>query len=337
MKNLFRQSNMELLRIISMVFIMVIHADFYSIPYSVPRWFIIIGADAGVNCFVLISGYFGIHPKVRSFSSFIFQIFFFIFAGNLISIWRGTPGISYDIVRFSWFIRAYVALYVFAPVLNAFAENATKRQFQWFLILWAIAEFVMGYTIDYLKFERGYSFQAFILLYMVARYIRIHGGMLFSFDRRLDLSLFGIFTMLSAILMSGSEMIGKAVGGMYYLRAYNSPLMILASIYFMLYFSKMEIQNRLINWVGKSAYAAFLFHCVIYDWYRGTCHSFYIENHYAIASIYSILLIIVLFTIAILLDQIRIVIWEWLVKCIAPLWAKSKGFMQARIYEKNKK
>lgn len=61
---LSRQSNMELLRVISMIFIMVIHAQFYCIPYSIPRWLIVIGADAGVNCFVLISGYFGIHPSL---------------------------------------------------------------------------------------------------------------------------------------------------------------------------------------------------------------------------------------------------------------------------------
>lgn len=66
-KSFSRLSNMELLRIISMILILVIHADFYSVPYSVPRWFVVEGADAGVNCFILISGYFGIHQKWKSF------------------------------------------------------------------------------------------------------------------------------------------------------------------------------------------------------------------------------------------------------------------------------
>lgn len=83
-RNISRQSNMELLRVISMLFVMMIHADFYSIPYSIPRWFVVEGADAGVNCFVLISGYFGIHPKTKSFLSLLFQILFFIAVGNLI-------------------------------------------------------------------------------------------------------------------------------------------------------------------------------------------------------------------------------------------------------------
>ena len=321
--NISRQSNMELLRVISMIFIMVIHAQFYCIPYSIPRWFIVIGADAGVNCFVLISGYFGIHPKIKSFSSFIFQILFFIFIGNMILFGEGkSASISYNIVSFSWFIRAYIALYVFAPILNAYAEKATQKQFMWFLILWAVVEFVMGYTIDYLKFQRGYSFQAFILLYMTARYIRIHGGRFFSFAKCYDMLLFMAFTLASAICMSFSESIGKLNGGEYYFRAYNSPLMIIASVYFMLFFSKLEIKHKAINWAGKSAYAAFLFHCVVYEWYRNTCLEFYLHNHYIVASLYSLIFILAIFTFALLIDQIRLVIWEGGIKFMNPVFGK---------------
>lgn len=310
-KKVSRQSNMELLRVVSMILIMVIHAQFYLIPHSIPRWFILIGADASVNCFVLISGYFGIHPKIKSFSSFIFQILFFILIGNLISSCGGKASVtSFNFINFSWFINAYIALYVFSPVLNVYAEKATKRQFQWFLILWAMVEFVMGYAIDYLKFERGYSFQAFIFLYMVARYIKIHGGRWCSLDKRYDLFLFVLFTLISAFLMSYSAYIGKSTGGEYYLRAYNSPLMILASVFFTLFFSKLKLQNGVVNWMGKSAYAAFLFHCMMWEWYRGTCLNFYNSNHYILASLYSVGFILLIFMVAIMIDQLRITVWN---------------------------
>lgn len=58
-----RDSNMELLRIISMVMVVAIHAGFYEISSPWLRWPIVLANDAGVNCFVLISGYFGIHTR----------------------------------------------------------------------------------------------------------------------------------------------------------------------------------------------------------------------------------------------------------------------------------
>lgn len=310
-----RQSNMELLRIVSMLLILIIHADFYSIPYSIPKWTIVEGADAGVNCFILISGYFGIRPKIKSFLTFIFQILFFVILGDLIRIAIG-EGLScsgflssLNILNFNWFINSYIALYVFSPVLNSFAENATKKEFQWFLILWGSVEFLMGYTIDYLKFERGYSFQAFIFLYMIARYIKIYGGSWCNFNKYTNLSLYFVFTFLTAIIMYGLETIGKGIGAQYYLRAYNSPFMIIASICLLLYFSKITIHSTFINWMGKSAYAAFLLHCIIYDDYRLFHHELFLKHHWSVACLYSIIVIVIVFTTALLIDQIRIFLW----------------------------
>lgn len=217
---------------------------------------------------------------------------------------------SFNPLKFSWFINSYIALYVFAPILNAFAENATRKSFIRLIVLWSIIEFCLGYTVDYLKFERGYSFQAFILLYMIARFIRIHGGRIFTLNKKFDLLLYILFTLMSAFMISLCEHIGKEAGGLYYFRAYNSPLMIMASIYLMLFFSKLEFQSKTINWLGKSAYAAFLLHCVVYDWYRSTHHTFYLNNNWVVASIYSLVFIATLFTAAILLDQVRILIWN---------------------------
>ena len=33
-----------------------------------------------------------------------------------------------------WFVKAYMGLYLFAPVINSFIENASKKQVQIFLI-----------------------------------------------------------------------------------------------------------------------------------------------------------------------------------------------------------
>ena len=82
-----RSSNIELLRILSMFLVLMIH----YIPYrTLPTHDTLAHDTLGtlfdlelrsisfvcVNCFILISGYFGIRWKLKSFSNLLFQILF---------------------------------------------------------------------------------------------------------------------------------------------------------------------------------------------------------------------------------------------------------------------
>lgn len=99
-----RQSNMELLRIISMLFILLLHsnhmgiAEIYNLPNRTEaymRFFIEVISIIGVNCFILISGYFRIKLKIKNFCSLVFHIYFFavlsIIIYGLIHNWGGNP------------------------------------------------------------------------------------------------------------------------------------------------------------------------------------------------------------------------------------------------------
>lgn len=96
-----RESNIELLRNISMFMILVIHANFVSLPKieyeelinntepSVMRYFIESFGIVAVNVFVFISGWFGIRTRTKSILSFIYQILFFVGGGgHFISVTR---------------------------------------------------------------------------------------------------------------------------------------------------------------------------------------------------------------------------------------------------------
>ena len=81
-----RQSNIELLRIIAMFMILVIHAnmisltrpvsmDFYNSPIpTITRYFIESLGIVGVDIFVMISGWFLVNTRIKSFLSIGFQI-----------------------------------------------------------------------------------------------------------------------------------------------------------------------------------------------------------------------------------------------------------------------
>ena len=84
-----RDSNMELLRILAMIGIMVVHADFFALGaptsddciaspiQSMSRLMVESLTIVCVNLFVLLSGWYGIHPKRKRLAEFLFQILFF--------------------------------------------------------------------------------------------------------------------------------------------------------------------------------------------------------------------------------------------------------------------
>ena len=83
-----RLSNFELLRILAMFLVLVVHANFFSInvpthiecirngAVSFFRFFIESISIVCVDVFVLLSGYFGIKCRVKSFFNLFFQIIF---------------------------------------------------------------------------------------------------------------------------------------------------------------------------------------------------------------------------------------------------------------------
>ena len=83
-----RESNFELLRIISMIMVLAIHANFFSTGelsiedtqnyfiQSILRCFSHSLCVGAVNTFVLISGYFGIRYKNRGLANLLFQCLF---------------------------------------------------------------------------------------------------------------------------------------------------------------------------------------------------------------------------------------------------------------------
>ena len=90
--NLKRKSNIELLRVISMIMILVLHIRYdgilvvYDRTMGVGSIFTFLFealSIVGVNVFILISGYFSIRLKFRSVSNLLFQIYFYGILGLL--------------------------------------------------------------------------------------------------------------------------------------------------------------------------------------------------------------------------------------------------------------
>ena len=89
-----------------------------------------------VDCFILISGYFGIKWKFKSFFNLIFQIIYYSVGIYLVAVAIGVAdwNVKEFLIRFaclsksSWgFVVSYVILYFCSPVLNIFAERLSSK------------------------------------------------------------------------------------------------------------------------------------------------------------------------------------------------------------------
>lgn len=168
-----RLSNMELLRIIAMLLVLFVHVNYFSLgapnlteitTSSVSSFFRIEFESLAlvcVNVFVLISGYFGIRPKIKSIANFLFQIWFFQFAIYVLCVLIGKIDFSYygllkNIVpQRRWFIWAYLGLMLVAPMLNCFIEKTSKEALGKYLIIFFTLQFVFGWLFEYWKWYGG--------------------------------------------------------------------------------------------------------------------------------------------------------------------------------------
>lgn len=332
MYKMVRQSNMEFLRIISMLFVLILHANYLAIHAPSPADFrmhpestilrCIIEAltIVAVNVFVLISGWFGIKFNFSKLSSLCFQILFFSL-GFFVVFSFISPSEAFTVNRIKgiflmnadyWFVKAYLILFILSPVLNAFIDHVSQKQF--FITLAAFYSFhtVYGWLMDAsVNFTmNGTTGLSFIGLYLLGRYLRLYPSKYSTMNKYNDLLIY----MGSAILLCTCNLFllhyGIDVSVLGRLFSYASPLVIIASVYLMLFFSKLSFQNRIVNWIASSCLAVYLFHCngFFFDYYRNMVNYIYYKTDHSFWGV--ALFIILVYVIAILLDKIRIHLWR---------------------------
>ncbi|MDE5822852.1 MAG: acyltransferase [Paramuribaculum sp.] len=312
-----------------MFMIIAVHADYWAIGIptkedlvmspiaTFARVFIEQLTVVGVNIFVLISGWFGIKPTAKSFTSICFQTVFY-----LLGVY--TIGVAFGLTNFSikqlatcflfthkyWFIKAYIALVILAPVLNIFVENVKKTIFRNVLIFLFTFQFIYGWLNQEVWIAQGYSGFSFIALYLLARYLRIYGiKWLFSISRSLYIVSCIVATLIALIGIYGSI---QTVPNL--MVSYVSPFVIAGAIGLLINFEKLNLSySPLINKIAKSTFAVYLFPCFYISDY--IYHNLFIEiyNEYdgiMVIVLFTIILI-TLYLISVLIDQFRLSVWNW--------------------------
>lgn len=189
--HLTRQSGFELLRILAMLMVLGVHSNFLALKQPTEaltmaapaaafyRNFLEMLCLAAVVIFVMISGWFGIRPRLRGVLNLVFLLIFWrvvclcVFPPEGYTVTETflflTPGYS------DWFIQNYLLLMLVSPALNSFLEATPRAALRRYLIIFFSIEFSIGWVIgqSYTSpIDRGYSLIAFIGLYCLAHYVR---------------------------------------------------------------------------------------------------------------------------------------------------------------------
>lgn len=275
-----RNSSLELLRILCMFFIVFHH---FMLNCAFPKYEVdaLSGSDVAlgtaltlngffciaVNCFILITGYFGLKFKVRGFFKLFFVCAFYSLLGYLIHLYLDGSHIGRSVLDYSlfalsnsrwWFINCYLVLFFTAPLLNIGINQLPKKEYLRIILLLTIINVYFGFFGGRVGYNQyGYCVAQFVYLYVIGGYMRRFLTLEWIKKKRWGLL---VFTFGFALLV-GMEAIIETFVTHSELKAfyYNSPLVVAASVSFFLFMSSFHFQNKTINWLATGAVAVYLF------------------------------------------------------------------------------
>lgn len=284
--SLVRSSNIELLRIVCMLMVVVLHFNnngantgIVNMPEMLTErltWGFLIESLClvAVNCFVLISGYFAIKLKVRSLLKFYLQCFFIGLLTYLLYIgvtdgftaWGNTDGIftarimTERLMAFThngwWFVVSYVGLMLLSPILNSAVDNLSDKRLLHSLVLFSIVILYLGWYHKVEVTNYGNSLISFMWMYLIGRYVGKHVSV-DSIRKFRWLWLIGYIA--SALGLFGMIMLRYHYSiEMHYPLDYNNPFVVIAAVMLLLFFLSFNFQSKVINWLAGSVFAAYL-------------------------------------------------------------------------------
>ena len=267
-----RKSNFELLRIISMLFIVTSH---YSIhggwelnnSFNERTLFVdalSFGGKLGVNIFVMITGYFLVKKETGISSikkvlvnSWFYSILFLVICVSF-NLKIGFRDFITSLTPFGyWFINAYVILIIISPMINKIVSTMKLRDYFMAILLGSFL--VMN---PYTNKEIG-DVGVFIYLYIIGS-----GFMLFDFCNYLKRNTIIVTSITLISMMISSIIIIDYINNIYdkniyqyYFIGMTNPLTIITAVSLFWLFSKINIKHsKLINKVSSLTLGVYLIH-----------------------------------------------------------------------------
>lgn len=259
-------------------------------------YFIYIIVSIHVNSFVLVSGYFQYNKKFKPrkivslltttwFYKLIYAIIFSV--TGIVTITKTEMlffiqpfNFNYGFGEFYWFINMYIFLYLLSPFINKLIETLSQKQHKaliiiLFITLSIVPIFTLNSTLG--LSNNGYTLANFVMIYIIGAYFgkyKLKDNYHFKNYSKNKYQLIIIIFFIISIFMSFMAKILSDYFSCYNnelskyiteifsknLTNYASPLILIESILYLLFFETLNIKNKFINKLASLTFGIYLVH-----------------------------------------------------------------------------
>jgi len=266
-----RKSNIELLRIISMMMIIILHfvGPFTQIEKeNINNYYIIHLFESisiiGVNIFVIISSYFLFDKKSIKIRKIIDLLSIVLFYGVLFFVvatyFKIKPYSSKElflsILPFwecrRWFVLSYIFLYLLSPYLSKLLNNIDKKSYRNLIIIMLFFTSIWpSFFKGGLRLDNGYGIISFVTLFTITGFMKRY------YDKtKINNYIFLLITIIcqSIVFILSITHITNTYWD------YNNIFNIIGALSLFIFFKNINIDSNIINKVSTYAFSVFLIH-----------------------------------------------------------------------------
>ena len=342
-----RASNIELLRIISMILIIMHHFSVHgTFPFTPDLTFnkvflqvFGLGGKAGVVAFVMITGYFMVSSsfKLYKFVKLVGQIWFYSIAMLGVAMGLGLDTVTsrnmilalLPIGAMSWFGQNFLVLYLLTPIINRVLRWLQHKYYVMLLVVSTVIWFLIPTALNlwpnvpHTTFGFKHIF-SFVVFYSMGAYIKLYGshitkkiGIIFT-----TIGLVGAF--LGDILVDVLAMIDPAYMKQIFCFTQNDYgfFQLLLGIGLFIIFLKAKITYRpWINVVASTTFGIYLLHdnrlFLHHMWDNVLATYQYYDS--IVLPLYAIFVVALIFVVGMTVDYVRLAFIEKpVMKAITP-------------------
>ncbi len=289
-----RKSNIELLRILSAIGVIILHINNpKGINYAMTES--VLGgansmtlnvleflADPAVNIFILITGFFMCRStdfSIKKPVSLLLQLLILKCFVTATFVLIGHKPLDLEMIITTvfpqrYFVVLYIGLVFIAPFINRLLGGLTKKETEGLLLVMLFFFSIWPFFLDVIKelasfnldssntighygSQGGQTIISFILIYMIGAYLRLYDvhNKIVGIKKPLLILLLVFSVQYPMICWESIERI--ALDERTFL-AYHNPLVILEAVIIFILFSKLNIQSKLINTLAASAFTCYI-------------------------------------------------------------------------------
>lgn len=282
----------------------------------------------GINCFVLISGYFMYTSNItkKKFFKLLGEVYFykiviwciFFFSGyEVFSVKSFLKMIFPFYVVADNFTACFLLFYLMIPFLNKLIHSLKEKE-HLMLIGWCLGIYVILPSFINAKVSFNYI-TWFSILYVIAAYIRLYPKRWFD-----SIKETGLFAGISLILSCGSvialawasRIIRLPIGMSYFFVSDSNKILALTTgISAFLFFKNLKVKHSImINTIAASTFGVLLIHAnsdTMRQWlWKDVCNNVGVYNQGGNIFLHAIVCVIVIYIICTLLDILRRKLFE---------------------------